>query len=483
MRLSLTSLHASLSLITTLSNARWTTASPLQTSTPIDPQQCDCYLISGPDPGYFTHYKLWDFRNASQFQPHSSAPQASNDTDNLYKTHNLLTQAPFSKDWHVQTWHRAADPLLSPIPMTNSESNVFLMHAWPPSPAIPAAPDNKSTNKSFLVLRTTRFTNHASTAEIESQFGLIDHCSLRLHMRLMSRTTAHHHPFSAPTAPTAPNPRPKPHPNPKNQPNFAYPPPSTPLPQIPPRDSSVPSGTCAGIFTYRSAVCESDIEILTADSPYTIHYANQPDYDAEHDRSIPGASAVVNLTRPWTEWTTHRLDWLRAESRWYADGRLQTAKRYRVPDRPSIIVVNLWSNGGEWTGDLRVGESVYLGIEWMELVYNLSASSVAAVDVSASAASASVASWSSWGLRKGSDGGGRDGDEIPGWRSRKHHRHQHHHYRPNLNLAAMGQAPSRVEEPRYHQGDGRETSASSSPYFYRDMKNMLYCYFDPKEKL
>ncbi|PYI26988.1 concanavalin A-like lectin/glucanase, partial [Aspergillus indologenus CBS 114.80] len=339
---------------------------------------CDCYLISGPDPGYFTHYKLWDFRNASQVQPHSSAPPPSNDTDNRYQTHNLLTQTPFSKDWHVQTWHRAADPLLSPIPMTNSESNVFLMHARPPAPAIPAAPDNhQSTTKSFLVLRTTRFTDHASTAEIESQFGWIDHCSLRLHMRLMSRTTAHHHPFAAPdtpTAPTNPNPKPPP-PNPKNQPNFAYPPPATPFPpQMPPRrDSSiVPSGTCAGIFTYRSAVCESDIEILTADSPYTIHYANQPDYDAEHDRIIPGASAVVNLTRPWTAWTTHRLDWLRAESRWYADDRLQTAKRYRVPDRPSIIVVNLWSNGGEWTGDLRVGESVYLGIEWMELVYNLS---------------------------------------------------------------------------------------------------------------
>ncbi|PYH75751.1 concanavalin A-like lectin/glucanase, partial [Aspergillus uvarum CBS 121591] len=367
MRLSLTSIHASLSLITTLSNARWTTASPPKNNTPIDPQQCDCYLISGPDPGYFTHYKLWDFRNASPFQPHSSPPKPFNNTDNLYETHNLLTQTPFSKDWHVQTWHRAADPLLSPISMTNSESNVFLMHARPPPQDIPAS-HNKSTSKSFLVLRTTRFSNHASTAEIESQFGLIDHCSLRLHMRLMSRATAHHHPFSAPETPT-----PNPNPRPKNQPNFAYPPPATPLPSIPP-GNIVPSGTCAGIFTYRSAVCESDIEILTADSPYTIHYANQPDYDAEHDQIIPGASAVVNLTRPWTEWTTHRLDWLRTESRWYADGQLQTAKRYRVPDRLSIIVVNLWSNGGEWTGDLRVGESVYLGIEWMELVYNLSSS-------------------------------------------------------------------------------------------------------------
>ncbi|RAH44969.1 glycoside hydrolase family 16 protein, partial [Aspergillus brunneoviolaceus CBS 621.78] len=378
MRLSLTSIHASLSLITILSNARCTTASTPKTSTPIDPQQCDCYLISGPDPGYFTHYKLWDFRNASQqFHPPSSFPPTTpktNNTDTQYTTHSLLTQTPFSKDWHVQTWHRAADPLLSPTPMTNSESNVFLMHALPsanppphppPQTKPPSTSASASTSKSFLVLRTTRFTNHASTAEIESQFGLIDHCSLRLHMRLMSRDTAHHHPF---------------HPKPEHKPNFAaYPPPNSPLPlpvplPVRPDQRTVPSGTCAGIFTYRSAICESDIEILTADSPFTIHYANQPDYDAEHDRIIPGASAVVNLTRPWTEWTTHRLDWLRTESRWYADDALQTVKRYRVPDRPSIIVVNLWSNGGEWTGDLRVGESVYLGIEWMELLYNLSSS-------------------------------------------------------------------------------------------------------------
>ncbi|OJK01572.1 hypothetical protein ASPACDRAFT_116420 [Aspergillus aculeatus ATCC 16872] len=451
MRLSLTSIHASLSLITTLSNVRWTTASTSKNNTPIDPQQCDCYLISGPDPGYFTHYKLWDFRNASQFHPPSSSStttQKTNNTDTQYTTHDLLTQTPFSKDWHVQTWHRAADPLLSPISMTNSESNVFLMHPLPS--ANPHPPQNQppsasaSASKSFLVLRTTRFTDHASTAEIESQIGLIDHCSLRLYMRLMSRDTAHHNPF---------------HPEPKHKPNFAYPPPSTPLPlPLRPDQRTVPSGTCAGIFTYRSAICESDIEILTADSPYTIHYANQPDYDAEHDRIIPGASAVVNLTRPWTEWTTHRLDWLRTESRWYADDTLQTVKRYRVPDRPSIIVVNLWSNGGEWTGDLRVGESVYLGIEWMELVYNLSSSAAAAaaVDASAFPSSQSVASWSSLEQQKESDEGGKEGDDVPGWRSRKQHRH-HHRYRPDLNLAAMGFSQSRVEELRYHQEDGRET--------------------------
>ncbi|PYH49567.1 glycoside hydrolase family 16 protein, partial [Aspergillus saccharolyticus JOP 1030-1] len=326
-------------------------------------QQCDCYLISGPDPGYFTHYKLWDFRNASQIHPQPASPRTVTtnittlltpdaDTDNLYTTMNLFSQTPFSKDWRVQTWGRAADPLLAPIPMTNSESNVFMHTPRSSSSSSSSSQDKNQQPNSFLVLRTTRFINHATTAEIESQFGLIDHCSLRLHMP-PSPAPPSSPPSSLPSTPP-------PHPG-KGKPN------------------KVPSGTCAGVFTYRSSTCESDIEILTSDDPHTIHYANQPDYDPINDRIIPGASAVVNLTRPWTEWTTHRLDWLTDQSRWYADNVLQTAKRYRVPDQPSIIVINLWSNGGAWTGDLRVGESVYLGIEWMELVYNLSSSSSSSI--------------------------------------------------------------------------------------------------------
>jgi hypothetical protein len=36
-----------------------------------------------------------------------------------------------------------------------------------------------------------------------------------------------------------------------------------------------------------------------------------------------------------------------------------------------MLIVNLWSDGGLWSGNLTVGESVYLGIEWIELAYNL----------------------------------------------------------------------------------------------------------------
>ncbi|KAL4993047.1 concanavalin A-like lectin/glucanase domain-containing protein [Aspergillus recurvatus] len=132
-------------------------------------------------------------------------------------------------------------------------------------------------------------------------------------------------------------------------------------------------GACAGIFTYRSATCESDVEFLTSDPPNTIHYANQPDYDAENDIIIPGASEVVTTVPvPWSEWVTHRMDWFANETLWYANDELQAVVSMSVPDRPSILAMNLWSDGGIWTGDMQVGESVYMGIEWIEIAYNTS---------------------------------------------------------------------------------------------------------------
>ncbi|PWY94207.1 endo-1,3(4)-beta-glucanase [Aspergillus sclerotioniger CBS 115572] len=297
---------------------------------------CDCYLTTGPDPGYFTHYKFWDFRNVTLpqgIETTQTNPANPHDSSNL-QTYPL-SKSPFNRDWHAQTWKRGATPI-SPVPMVNTDRNVFLLKD----------PSSSSSNprSSSLVLRTTRFADHASTAEVEGLFGYIYHCSLRLRLRMMSRDAivrqaAVPNTDIATTAAEARN--------------------------------SVPRGSCAGIFTYRSAVCESDIEILTSEDPHTVHYANQPDYDPISDTLIPGASSIVNLSTPWTSWATHRLDWLPNLSAWYADGLLQSNSTYSIPNRPSIVAMNLWSNGGNWSGDMRIGDSVYMGIEWIELVYNV----------------------------------------------------------------------------------------------------------------
>lgn len=291
---------------------------------------CDCYLVSGEDPGYFANYKFWDFRdvnlphnsNASETNTHS--PRTS--TANLWESETLpLSESLFNTDWQAQSWSRR-NTIDSILPIVNSEFNAFFAR----HPNLP--------NTTQLVLRTTRLANYSSTAEIESVNGNFFHCSVRVRMRLMSRDAITRKPDDK-------------------------------TPDI----NKVPRGACAGIFTYRSATCESDLEFLTSDPPNTIHYANQPDYDPDADVIIPGASEVVTtVPRPWSAWGTHRMDWFVNKTRWYADGELQADVSVSVPDRPSILAMNLWSDGGVWTGDMKVDESVYMGIEWIEIAYNTS---------------------------------------------------------------------------------------------------------------
>ncbi|KAL4964950.1 glycoside hydrolase family 16 protein [Aspergillus stella-maris] len=286
---------------------------------------CDCYLVSGEDPGYFTSYKFYDFRDVPL--PHSLNSGAYSPSDSsLWEAESVpLSQTPFQIDWRVQSWGRD-NALDSIVPMINSGSNAFFAKH-------PNQPDTTQ-----LVLRTTRYAEYSSTAEIESQHGNFFHCSIRVRMRLMSREAITRSPDD-------------------EEPDV----------------NDVPKGACAGIFTYRSATCESDVEFLTSDPPNTIHYANQPDYDNDNDFIIPNASSIVtDVPVPWSEWTTHRMDWLSDGTLWYADDELQANITKSVPDRPSIIAMNLWSDGGLWTGDMRIDESVYMGIEWIEIAFNTS---------------------------------------------------------------------------------------------------------------
>lgn len=309
---------------------------------------CDCYLVSGSDPGYFQHYRLWDFRNAPlprEFRP-PGTPHDHDDDDHDDDDQNErrwdsilpLSDSTFSKDWMTQIWDRR--PVTNkPVPVLNSEKNIFFARD-PPGTMGGIGKGVVSGNDTYLVLRTTQLPDHNSAAELESRMTNIYHCSLRIRLRVLPYSGLANNTSPATTEAGAGGP---------------------------------PAGACAGIFTYDPTTgSESDIEILTKDPANIIHYANQPDYDPMTDTSIPGASTVAAIPTPWTEWATHRLDWLRNISVWHVDGHVQTTNRYRVPERPSTLVLNLWSDGGEWTGGLAVGQTVFLGIEWIQLVYNVS---------------------------------------------------------------------------------------------------------------
>ncbi|KAF9253309.1 CAZyme family GH16 [Penicillium roqueforti] len=350
------------------------------------PQGCDCYTISGPDPGYFQHYKVWDFR-AVDLKKHANlnlskpidyddedwdddaeaegqepqngrlSPGVHNEKDPDPRS-LLFYKTSFEKDWSSQNWERRGTPI-APVLMINSKHNVFLTRDS----------DQNNPHATYLVLRTTRFSEYTSTAEIETRIRNIYRCSLRVRLRLLPAGSV----VSQPPQHKEWPPR-----DPQRHP-------TVPLNKtIPLRDSRPPDGACAGIFTYHDSTCESDIEILTRDPSHRVHYANQPDYDFAADHEIPNASTIADIPVPWTTWSTHRLDWLSDMSRWYVNNQIQDAKSYRVPELESMIVLNLWSDGGLWTGDMRIGDSIYMGIEYIELVYNRSSDAFRAPYVSPS---------------------------------------------------------------------------------------------------
>lgn len=360
---------------------------PLQPTAVKGLKKCDCFTVSGPGPGYFQHYKLWDFRSVP-LRAHSAidlSEASSDDEDDSEDWYNeedddvqdeedsegdfgdnalgleydalSFSKTAFDKDWASQGWQRPRSRE-SPVDMVNSKRNVFFTRNR----------DSRNPGATYLVLRTIRHDNFTSTAEIETRVRNIYHCSLRVRLRILPGDVV----ISQPSQPKQWPPwDPRQHPIPRLNNHTSLLNGTTPVEEEKPHP-----GACVGIFTYHARNSESDIEILTSDPPNRIRYANQPDYDPITDKMIPGASSIIDLPVPWTTWSTHRLDWLAGSSRWWVDDEPQVANAYQVPAAESRLVINLWSDGGEWTGDMRLGDSVYLGIEYIELAYNRSSDAV-----------------------------------------------------------------------------------------------------------
>ncbi|EYE92933.1 glycoside hydrolase family 16 protein [Aspergillus ruber CBS 135680] len=302
---------------------------------------CDCYLVSGQNQGYFQHYQLWDFRNAPIPRDTVMA------SDSVFGANAVpLSRSHFAADWNTQNWNRRPTSQ-KPVPILNSVNNIFFAQ----DPLLKSNGSNSTTEfgNTYLVLRTTRLDKYNSAAELENRLTNVFRCSFRVRLRMLPYGRLANDELGW------------------NRTNHNITNSMTP--------GGPPKGACAGIFTIDPSGGESDIEILTKDPSNIIHYANQPDYDWETDETIPGASTIAAVQTPWTEWATHRLDWFPNLSVWYVDDHIHSSKTYKVPDMPSTLVINLWSDGGDWTGDMKVGESAFMGIEWIQLAYNISGQS------------------------------------------------------------------------------------------------------------
>lgn len=335
-----------LTVIFTITRAR---AAPQNVDEPESPDNCECYVVSGPEEGYFQHYRFYDFRSVEIDLPAPEEADPWPSRNVLCYDHNSciksLEGTEFLHDWDVQDWSRNST-VDFPVSVVNSYENVFI--------------SSNSTNSTFLTLRTTRREDYASTAEVETRAHNIFRCSLRVRLRLFPEETL-------------PTPDRKYHYPNSTRPNST----SSDCPIVFPdglRKHPPPSGAVAGVFTYHSFDTESDLEILTSDPPYNVRYSNQPDYDPATDKEIPGASTIVRLPVPWTTWANHRLDWFPNISRWYLNDAMQLEKEYSVPKKPSMLVLNLWTDGGVWSGNMTVGSSVFMGVEYIEVAYNISES-------------------------------------------------------------------------------------------------------------
>lgn len=131
-------------------------------------------------------------------------------------------------------------------------------------------------------------------------------------------------------------------------------------------------GAIAGFFTYHNDTSESDIEIPTGGTGDEVHCSNQPTTDPDTDVPIKDATFNVSMKdqQPTSTWNNYRLDWVPGKSAWYVNGIQSAETKVNVPDAESMIILNLWSNGGNFSGRMNTGNDAWFDIQWVELLFN-----------------------------------------------------------------------------------------------------------------
>lgn len=48
---------------------------------------------------------------------------------------------------------------------------------------------------------------------------------------------------------------------------------------------------------------------------------------------------------------------------WYADGENVVEISFQAPNDPAGVILNLWSDGGPWTGNMSIYDEAYLQVQ------------------------------------------------------------------------------------------------------------------------
>ncbi|PVI08462.1 glycoside hydrolase family 16 protein [Periconia macrospinosa] len=294
-------------------SAQYTTSG---SETPHDnTQNCTCYVVgsgaNADQPAYFQYYRFFDFRNlADNADQYVQAPPLLNTSQEAASASVWDANILNSDAWKTD-WNiqNWSKPATSDFPTPMTNSFANVY--------IQQNADG-GDDFTFLTLRTSRLNDSQTAAEIENEQKNLMHVTMRMHARVVGS-----------------------------------------------------KGAVAGFFTFFDDSNESDIEILTRDPKTTIRYTNQPAVDKSGNEVASASVAPQNLAS-WDQWQTHRIDWLDKNSFWYLNGKEVAANTYSVPRKPSGLTINMWSDGGEWSGNMEQGGSAEFQIQWIEMAFNTS---------------------------------------------------------------------------------------------------------------
>lgn len=284
----------------------------------VEDDDCDCFLINSTNPTYYSKHMFFDFRNLKEYAGVPDVVSDLEESSDRTTTSDYFADDDWTSVWQLQDWDNRLGngkglSKDATIVMVNSPSNVY----------IEENEDDDPSFKTFMTMRTKRLPKFQTAAEFQTKKSDYKFISIRM----LART------IGSP-------------------------------------------GACTAMFTYRdsdklSNIQEADIEFLTSGPRNRIQYTNQPSYSLEGD-SI--SEATSNSSMPgdfqWSDWVVHRLDWTPNRSIWYVNGEETANIEFQTPRDASGINFNAWSNGGDWTGLMKVYDEVYFQIQWIQMVYN-----------------------------------------------------------------------------------------------------------------
>jgi len=278
-----------------------------------DHSSCGCYLTNGTESRFFSHHAFFDFRSQSQYAGVPPVIASSKDSSAAPLTSKYFSSEDWTNMWIMGNWNNSKSQRKdATVFMTNSPNNVY----------IEASDDKSSSPQTWLTLRTQRLADFQTAAEIESKVT-----NQFLSVRMLARTIG-------------------------------------------------AKGAITALFTYKHSeklaeVQESDLEVRTSDADDIIHYTNQPAYT---DDGNTNTLATTNVSLPdglkWTDWAVHRLDWTPERNTWYINGKQVAQIAFQTPRDSSKVILNAWSDGGQWAGNMSVTDAAYLQVQWFEIVYN-----------------------------------------------------------------------------------------------------------------